>query len=93
MTPNLIERLRSEDDVKAVPAARDGFAEIIAKVLPFASKLKADMKARSIFKGRRVCPELHEDGQKHYVHARIARVNGHMHMACDDQKCCMRMME
>lgn len=69
------------------------FRAVVSKVLPFAGKLKSDMQAQKIFSGRRRCPEAHEDGQQHFVHARIARVNGHMHMACDDPKCCMRMME
>lgn len=70
-----------------------GFAELIRKVFPFGMKLKKDMLAQNIFRGRRICPEPHEDNQQHFVHARIARSNRHMHMACDDPKCCMRMME
>jgi hypothetical protein len=70
------------------------FRAIIDKVLPFAARLKADMVRHDIAKGRRRCPEEHEDGHVHYVHARRQRGGrGHMHMACDDPKCCMRMME
>jgi hypothetical protein len=72
----------------------DGFRAVLNRVLPFAATLKADMVRQDIAKGRRRCPEEHDDGQVHYVHARRQRGGrGHMHMACDDPKCCMRLME
>lgn len=71
----------------------ESWRAIVDKVLPFAMRLKADMKRQEIYRGRRLCPEHHEIPGPVYVRARRDRRNGHMHMACDDPNCCMRLME
>lgn len=65
----------------------------IGRVLSFGLKLKADMLAAKRSRVRRLCTETHADGADHYVHAVLAGRKNHLHMACDDAACAMRMME
>jgi len=67
--------------------------ENVGKTIEFALRLKADMQKIGKSRGRRKCPREHADGQEHYVHARLLGAKQHIHMACDDPACDLRLME
>lgn len=73
---------------------------VVKVVVPFAGKLKAKMMSpdgKTVLKHsvRTRCPRRdHADESRiHWIHARIVGTRNHMHMACDDPACIMRMME
>lgn len=65
----------------------------VGQILVFGLKLKKDMVAAGRKRVRRNCPFVHADGHAHFVHAILASRKRHIHMACDDPSCSMRMME
>lgn len=72
---------------------QDRMRAVIDTVIPFASTMKKLMIDRRLTRARMKCTQTHEDGLQHYVHATISGSRSHMHMACDDPRCIMRMME
>lgn len=67
---------------------REAFRRIIDKVLPTAQKLKAVMLKKGVTWAKTECPECGG-----WLHGRIVGKRQHMHMACENSSCCMRMME
>lgn len=67
---------------------RDEFQQTIAQVLPVAMKLKKVMLAKNITWAKTECPECGG-----WLHGRIAGPRKHLHMACENPSCIMRMME
>lgn len=67
---------------------RDQFRQIVDKVLPTAAKLKAKMIAKGIAWAKTPCPECGG-----WLHGRIAGKRQHLHMACENAECFMRIME
>lgn len=67
---------------------------VIEIVIPFAGKVKARMQSLGKRSVRVKCPQ-HDTpkGSGPYVHARLAGARDHLHMACDEPTCIMRMME
>lgn len=65
----------------------------IGRVISFGLKVKARMQKLSKTRVRVECPEQHADSAQHYVTAILAGRKQHIHMACDDAACSMRMME
>lgn len=68
------------------------FSRQVEVVMPFAEKLKRRMLDLRKFSVRVRCPQ-HPKDQVHWVTARIAGSRNHLHFACDDPDCMMRMME
>jgi hypothetical protein len=74
--------------------ARERFSRIAGIVLPFGIKLKARMQKLGKRRVRVKCPQHATSAdQGPYVHAVLAGARDHIHMACEDAACFMRMME
>jgi hypothetical protein len=69
-------------------AQRDEFRQIVDKVLPVAMKLKKKMLDKSITWAKTPCPECGG-----WLHGRIVGRRQHLHMACENADCFMRIME
>ena len=75
-------------------ARRERFVRIASIVLPFGLKLKARMQKLSKRHVKVKCPQHGTPkDQGPYVTAMLAGRRDHLHMACEDADCCMRMME
>lgn len=74
--------------------ARERFRRVASIVLPFGVKVKARMQKLGKRRVRVKCPE-HETPATEgpYVTAVLAGPRDHIHMACEDAACIMRMME
>lgn len=73
---------------KPSDAQLESFRQIVGKVLPIAMKLKKKMLAKNIGHAKTECPECGS-----WLHGRIAGKRQHLHMACENPACFMRMME
>ena len=74
--------------------ARERFSRIAAIVVPFGIKLKARMQKLGKRRVRVKCPQHDTPAdQGPYVHAALVGRRDHIHMACEDAACFVRMME
>ena len=70
------------------------WSAVIAKVLPFAGKAKQRMRSLGKRRVRIKCPEHGTPSTEGpYVTATLNGRKDHLHMACEDADCIMRMME
>lgn len=69
------------------------FGEQVGRVLVTALKMKTVMLRRGLTRARAVCPAHEASGVTHYLHGAIVGPRQHFHMACDEPKCHMRIME
>lgn len=74
--------------------ARERFRRIASVVLPFGMKVKARMQKLGKRRVRVKCPQHSTPTTEGpYVTAVLAGPRDHIHMACEDAACIMRMME
>jgi hypothetical protein len=81
-------------DPKGLEAGKPDWSAIWKKVLPFAGKAKTRMQKLGKRRVRFKCPEHDTPASEGpYVTAVLAGRRDHLHMACEDPACVMRMME
>jgi len=92
-----IAQIRAEQagvSVQDFKDREDDFAKVVKLVLPFGIKVKNKLLELKKTAARFECPdtERHEAEIK-YVTAHLMGKKNHLHMACEDPQCCVRMME